>query len=138
MAFLEFPHHCPLAPRPQGSPSLGTLRQAVALSYHPLPVLPSIPSHRSHLIKDKQEEGKRLKSKGVWGWAGECLPGLVRAATPCQDKVRFYPPLTTHPVWPRSVLPTRRASRRLKITEASLCRSRSSLMSLRQQQQKGY
>ena len=46
---------------------------------HSFPVHPlyqrchSNPFPRSHLIKDKQEETARLKSKGAWGWAGGAL-----------------------------------------------------------------
>ena len=106
----------------QGGPSLGTLRQAVTPSLSTLSTGAATPiPSRSHVYKGQaRRNGLAQKQRGLGvGWQGACLE-LVRAGTPCQDKVRSCPPLTAHPIWPRSALPTRRASRRLKITEASL------------------
>ena len=90
-------------------------------SVYPLYVLPlqSLPTVTFNKGQARRN-GMAQKQRGLGvGWLGACLE-LVRAGTPCQDKVRSCPPLTAHPIWPRSALPTRRASRRLKITEASL------------------
>lgn len=128
LASWEFPYHCQLAPFAlQGGPSLGTLRQAVTLLC--LPSLPALPLQALPTVTfnkgQARSNGTAQKQRGLGvGWQGACLE-LVRAGTPCQDKVRSCPPLTAHPVWPLSALPTHRASRRLKITEASLYRSRS-------------
>ena len=128
MASLEFPHHCPLDPSPSRAvPAWGSSDR---LSLFPCPPsLPALPLRSLPTVTFNKGQARRngtaQKRRGLgMGWRGACLE-LVRAGTPCQDKVRFCLPLTAHPVWPRSALPTRRASRRLKITEASLYRSRS-------------